>query len=83
MSAASYGHAGRQAGHASMRVVWGPAPHSMLASSSLLTWHSVATHTSPCRLPFLCSAERYLYIAMAGQHQIWRMDTRTGVLGAL
>ncbi|KAI7838239.1 hypothetical protein COHA_007984 [Chlorella ohadii] len=28
----------------------------------------------------LDSNEQYLYIAMAGQHQIWRMDTATGVL---
>lgn len=38
--------------------------------------------TSPLVLSsILCSNEQYLYIAMAGQHQIWRMDTATGVLG--
>lgn len=36
---------------------------------------------SAMRSAHWCSEEKYLYIAMAGQHQIWRMDTATGVLG--
>lgn len=26
-----------------------------------------------------CSTERYVYVAMAGLHQIWRFDTSTGI----
>lgn len=29
----------------------------------------------------MCSTEQYVYVAMAGQHQIWRYDTVAKVAG--
>lgn len=48
---------------------------SELRLSALVIWKVSSTHYG-----LFCSKEQFLYIAMAGQHQIWRMDTASGVL---
>lgn len=50
-----------------------------------LAWPHKLTWLCPCLCLCLswghlcCSTERYVYVALAGQHQVWRYDTATGV----
>lgn len=56
-------------------------PSSSLASSRPCLHQCCMTTFPPTHSPLLRSTERYVYIAMAGQHQIWRYDTSSGVAG--